>query len=147
MFTKAVTMPRPWENIGPCILLSTMTITWYSAAKQHLMIHSLLNKTIWSPTKCSNVNELLLLSKSRNHMFATKSTKPWPYSLTKSHILRACSAATTIFDIAVAKFVRKYIDRGNIPPKSSFAHPIYLSREFTFILCSSGHGTHIPSSF
>ncbi len=36
MFTKAVTMPRPRENVPPHVLLSTTTIAPKSAAKQHL---------------------------------------------------------------------------------------------------------------
>ncbi len=69
MFTKAVTVPRPQENVAPHVLLSMTTIAQNSAAKQHLMIHSLLNKTIWFLSKHGNVKELLLLSKAKDHMF------------------------------------------------------------------------------
>ncbi len=60
-FTKAVTMPRPWENIDPCILFSMTTITQKSAAKQHLTIRASLNKTIQLLSKYSSVDKLLLL--------------------------------------------------------------------------------------
>ncbi len=71
MFTKAVTMPRPQENVAPCVLLSTMTIAQNSTAKQHLMIHSLLNKTIRFLSEHGNIKELLLLSKAKDHTFTT----------------------------------------------------------------------------
>ncbi len=71
MFTKAVTMLRCRENVALHVLLSTTTIAQKSAVKQHSMICSSLNKTIWFPSKHSNVKELLLLLKAKDYMLTT----------------------------------------------------------------------------
>ncbi len=65
MFTKAVTLPRPQENVDPYALFSTTAIIQKSAAKQHPTIHASLNKTIWFLSKYGNVDKLLLLWKSK----------------------------------------------------------------------------------
>ncbi len=69
MFNKAVTMLRPRENIALHVLLSMTAIAQKSAAKQHLLICSLLNKTIQLQSKHGNVDKLLLLSKAKDHTF------------------------------------------------------------------------------
>ena len=82
-FIKAVTLPRPQENVTPCVLLSTMTITQKSTAKQHLLIHSSLSKTIQLQSEHGNIDDLLLLSKAKGPYVHYDFTKLRPYSLTK----------------------------------------------------------------
>ncbi len=60
-----------------------MTIAQKSTAKQHLVIHSSLNKTIRFLSEHGNVKELLLLFEGKGPYVHYDFTKLWPYSLTK----------------------------------------------------------------
>ncbi len=48
-----------------------MTIAQKSAAKQHLLIYLLLNKTIQFSSEHGNIEELLLLLKAKDYTFTT----------------------------------------------------------------------------